>query len=87
MDSNAPRTEITALRRVWVRVVVDGASEVERELQPQDRVPLRPGRTSVIRAGDAGAIRLTINGKDQGKLGDDGEVLTRTLKIPPSPNR
>jgi hypothetical protein len=87
VDSNAPRTEITALRRVWVRVVVDGTSEVERELQAQDRVPLRPGRTNVIRAGDAGAIRLTINGKDQGKLGDDGEVLTRTLKIPPSPNR
>ena len=87
VDSNAPRTEITALRRVWARVVVDGTSEVERELQPQDRVPLRPGRTSVIRAGDAGAIRLTINGKDQGPLGDDGEVLTRTVKVPASPNR
>jgi hypothetical protein len=87
VDSSAPRTEITALRRVWVRVVVDGTSEVERELQPQDRVPLRPGRTSVIRAGDAGAIRLTINGKDQGPLGDDGEVLTRTVKVPAPPNR
>jgi hypothetical protein len=86
-DPNAPRTEITALRRVWVRVVVDGTSEVERELQAQDRVPLRPGRTSVIRAGDAGAIRLTINGKDQGRLGDDGEVLTRTVKVPAPPNR
>jgi hypothetical protein len=72
---------------VWVRVTVDGASEVERELQPQDRVPLRAGRTNVIRAGDAGALRLTINGKDQGALGGDGEVVTRTLKIPPSPKR
>ena len=87
VGSSAPRTEITALRRVWVRVVVDGTSEVERELQPQDRVPLRPGRTSVIRAGDAGAIRLTINGKDQGALGDDGEVLTRTVKVPAPPSR
>jgi hypothetical protein len=87
VDPNAARTEITALRRVWVRVVVDGTSEVERELQAQDRVPLRPGRTSVIRAGDAGAIRLTINGKDQGRLGDDGEILTRTVKVPAPPNR
>ena len=87
VDPNAPRTEITALRRVWVRVVVDGTTEIERELQAQDRVPLRPGRTNVIRAGDAGAIRLTINGKDQGALGGDGEVLTRTVKIPPSPKR
>jgi len=87
VDPTAPRTEIIALRRVWIRVVVDGTSEVERELQAQDRVPLRPGRTSVIRAGDAGAIRLTINGKDQGRLGDDGEVLTRTVKVPAPPNR
>jgi hypothetical protein len=87
VDPNAPRTEITALRRVWVRVVVDGTSEVERELQANERVPLRPGRTNVIRAGDAGAIRLTINGKDQGAFGAEGEVLTRILKIPASPKR
>ena len=87
VDPSAPRTEITALRPVWVRVVVDGTSEVERELQANERVPLRPGRTNVIRAGDAGAIRLTINGKDQGALGGEGEVLTRTLKIPASPKR
>ena len=86
-DPNAPRTEITALRRVWVRVVVDGAREVERELRAGERVPLAAGKTVVIRAGDAGAVRLTMNGQDRGALGPEGEVITRTLKIPASPSR
>jgi hypothetical protein len=81
------RSEITALRRVWLRVVVDGTREVERELQAGDRIPLRAGRTVVIRAGNAGALRLTINGEDRGTLGPEGEVVTRTLQIPPAPDR
>lgn len=79
-----PRTEIMALRRVWVRVTVDGTREVERELNANERIPLGAGRTIVIRAGNAGAIRLTINGEDRGTLGPEGEVMTRTVKTPPS---
>jgi uncharacterized protein DUF4115 len=79
-----PRTEIIALRRVWVRVTVDGTREVERELDANERIPLRAGSTFVIRAGNAGAIRLTINGEDRGTLGPEGEVMTRTVKTPPS---
>jgi hypothetical protein len=82
-----PGTEIIALRRVWVRVIVDGTREVEGELHANERVPLRAGRTIVIRTGDAGAIRLTMNGQDRGTLGRDGEVVTRTLKTPAPPNR
>jgi hypothetical protein len=84
---DAPRSEITALRRVWVRIVADGVREVERELRPGERVPLRAGRTFVIRTGDAGAIGVTIDGQDRGTLGAEGEVVTRTLKTPPAANR
>ena len=79
---DAPRSEITALRRVWVRVIVDGTREVEREMQAGERIPLRAGRTIVIRAGNAGAVRVTINGEDRGTLGPEGEVVTRTLQTP-----
>ena len=81
------RTEIIALRRVWVRVIVDGTREVERELRVDERVALPPGRTIVIRTGDAGAIRLTMNGQDRGTLGPEGEVVTRTFTAPAPPNR
>jgi hypothetical protein len=83
---DAPRSEITALRHVWVRVIVDGTREVEREMQAGERIPLRAGRTTVIRAGNAGAVRVTINGEDRGTLGPEGEVVTRTLQTP-TPNR
>jgi len=79
-------TEIHALRRVWVRVIVDGTKAVERELRADERVALPPGRTIVIRTGDAGAIRLTMNGQDRGTLGPEGEVVTRTFTAP-APNR
>jgi hypothetical protein len=67
--------------------MVDGRRAVEGELQADAHVPLGPGRTIVIRAGDAGAIRLAINGKDQGPLGGDGEVVTRTFTAPAPPSR
>jgi hypothetical protein len=66
-------------RRVWVRVLLDGERAIERELPPGTRIPLQADRAIVIRAGDAGALRLTINGVDRGPLGRDAEIVTRTF--------
>jgi uncharacterized protein DUF4115 len=70
--------ELAAVRRVWIRATVDGARVVERELQANERVTLRPARTIVVRAGDAGAVRVVIDGRDQGLLGANGIAVTRT---------
>jgi len=86
-DPGPPRSEIVALQRVWVRVVVDGNREVERELAAGERVALRAGTVSVIRAGNAGAVRVTINGENRGTLGPEGEPITRTLRAPGTPVR
>ena len=74
--------ELSAVRRVWVRVTADGRRTVERELAAGERVPLRAERSIVVRAGDAGAVRLTINGRDEGPVGKDGLIGTRTLMAP-----
>jgi hypothetical protein len=74
--------EIRTVRTVWVRVIVDGAKQVERELQAGAVVSLPAGRTYVIRAGDAGAVRFLLNGQDQGPLGRDGIAVTRTFPAP-----
>jgi hypothetical protein len=79
-DAGSTRSEIVALQRVWVRVVVDGNREVERELAAGERVALRAGTASVVRAGNAGAVRVTIDGQDRGTLGPEGEPITRTLR-------
>jgi hypothetical protein len=78
----APPAEIRTVRRVWVRVTVDGQRAVERELEADARVPLPAGRTFVVRAGDAGALHFLLNGKDQGPLGADAQVVTRTFSVP-----
>ena len=72
------------LRPVWVRVLVDGERAVERELRGNERIPLRAQRTIAIRAGDAGALRVMIAGQDQGTLGRDGEVVSRTFTVQPA---
>jgi hypothetical protein len=70
------------VRRVWLRVVVDGNRAVEREVDANATIPLPAGRTFVVRAGDAGAVRFFLNGQDQGPLGGEAQVVTRTFTSP-----
>jgi hypothetical protein len=80
-------SELATSRTVWVRVLADGERVIERELPANARVPVKAKKTIVIRAGDAGAVRLSIGGRDQGVLGPDGEVATRTFSVPPQEKR
>jgi cytoskeleton protein RodZ len=66
-----------------VRVLADGERVVERELPANARVPLKAEKTIVIRTGDAGAVRLSIGGREHVVLGRDGEVVTRRFDLPP----
>jgi hypothetical protein len=70
-------SELLALRHVWVRLTVDGKRVLERELDAGARVPLN-GQTIVIRAGDAGAVRIIIDGRDRGLMGETGIAVTRS---------
>jgi hypothetical protein len=70
--------ELTAIRRVWVRIITDG-NRVERELPAGTVVPLRAKGTLTLRIGDAGAVKVIVNDRDQGPLGRDGEVVMRTF--------
>jgi hypothetical protein len=76
-----PAAELTVERHVWVRITVDGERMIEREVAAGTRVPLASGGTVVVRAGDGGAVRLWLRGEDQGVLGLDGAVVTRTFTV------
>ena len=71
--------ELVAVRPVWVRVIVDGRRTMQRQLAAGERVPLRADKVINLRAGDAGALRLVVDGRDQGLLGRDGAIATRAL--------
>lgn len=75
--------ELTTTRPVWIRVIADGVRVVNRELPADSRVPFKAEKTIEIRAGDAGAVRLSIGGHDQGRFGRDGQVATRSFTVPP----
>jgi len=80
-------SEISTVRRAWVRVIADGERIVEREVPANTRVPFTADKTIIVRTGDAGAVKLSIRGEDQGVLGRDGEVVTRTFTVPAAPKR
>ena len=77
-----PPAELVTARRVWMRVTVDGARLMEREVAENTRIPLKPTSQVVVRAGDAGAVRVLIDGKDLGPVGPNGQVVTRTYPVP-----
>lgn len=76
------QVELTTTRRVWVRIIVDGQRAVERELPADERIPINPQELVVIRAGDAGAVRVLVNGRDSGPFGTDGFPATKSFKRP-----
>jgi hypothetical protein len=77
--SATPPAEVRTIRRAWLRVVIDGNRAVEREVEANTNIPLPAGHTFVVRAGDAGAVHFFLNGRDQGPLGADAQVVTRTF--------
>ena len=74
--------ELRTTRAVWIRATADGTRVVNRELPAGAEVPFRAEKTIEIRTGDAGAVRLWIGGRDQGPLGRDGQVVTRSFSVP-----
>jgi cytoskeleton protein RodZ len=67
---------IKPLRTCWVRVVVDGRTDA-RELQAGEDIVLNGKRSIVLRAGDAGALSVEVNGRVLPPLGLDGQVVER----------
>ena len=71
--------EFVTVRPVWARITVDGRRAMEREFKADQRFPFGADKAIVVRAGDAGAIRLIVDGKDLGVLGRDGQIFERAF--------
>jgi len=70
---------LAARRPVWVSATVDGQKVLGRLLQTGEQQTIEVTREMVITAGDAAALRLTLNGADARALGKAGEVVTTRL--------
>jgi hypothetical protein len=81
------RVELRTERESWLRVTVDGERRFER-LVPAGEVFVLDGASAIsVRAGDAGAVTVSVNGAPPAVMGRDGQVIDRTFEAAPQPAR
>jgi cytoskeletal protein RodZ len=76
------RLELRATAEAWVRVISDGKTVYSGVLQPNEARVFEGADSMILRAGNAGALAATYNGKPLGELGPEGQV--RTIQFTPS---
>ncbi len=70
---------VSASRICWLSLTVDGQRTMRRLLQPGEERTIEARREIVLTVGDAGAIRMVVNGAEARPLGRPGEVVTARL--------
>lgn len=69
----------------WLRVVADGRRVFEGFIRAGERREWEAIRQLNVIIGNAGGVRVQVNGQDLGVLGAPGEVVRRTFTPPPRP--
>ena len=64
----------------WLRVTVDGKVVLEGTL-PAGSAKSFTGKTADVRVGNAGGVRIAVNGRDLGPLGASGDVVERRFVL------
>ena len=60
----------------WLRVTVDGTVVLEGTL-PAGTAKSFKGKVADLRVGNAGGVKIAVNGKTLGPLGASGDVVER----------
>ena len=83
LDAPIDRLSVTlsVTRLSWVSATVDGELVIERELQAGEQTTFEARRELVLKAGDAEAVVMTVNGALARPLGKAGEVVTARLNL------
>jgi cytoskeleton protein RodZ len=66
-------------RACWIAAAADGQPVVARLVAAGDRTVLRGAREVTFKVGDAGAVRLQVNGEIGRSLGGPGQVVTARI--------
>lgn len=70
---------LTAQRECWVAANADGRRVIYRLMQPGEKATIDARQGVTLRAGDAGALTISVNGEAPHAFGGDGEVRTATF--------
>src|SRR5688572_15064851 len=81
-DPRSPLSiRLSAKETSWVRITADGRVTAERIFRPGETENIRAAREVSIRAGDAGAVTVAVDGRQPVALGREGEVVTRRFAV------
>ena len=69
------RVSVHLTERCWTEVTVDGKTVFEGLLEEGKTENWQGKESIVLRAGNAGALEVTVNGKKLGTFGDEGAVV------------
>ena len=68
-------------RPSWILIRTDGTAAYEQVAQPGFSKTFEAKQRLYIKSGDAGAVRVEINGQDAGALGGAGEIVARNYTL------
>ena len=74
--------DVEAVERCWVKVQADHAASQEVLLNPGDRVRWKAQERLMLTLGNAGGVRVSLNGKLQGPYGGSGQVVKEIVFTP-----
>jgi cytoskeletal protein RodZ len=77
--SEAKKLMITCHERTWISVLIDGQERKEMMLNPQEILVLNGRESFDLLVGNAGGIKIFLNGKDTGFAGQSREVKRISL--------
>lgn len=69
----------TAIEEVWVNIAIDGKEEVQELLLAGDSRTWEAEESLEIKVGNAGGIKMEMNGEPLESLGERGQVVTKTF--------
>ena len=71
--------EVTAnfTDKCWTKIIADDKTIFEGTVKSGEKLSWKATKQLVITAGNAGAVEITHNGKSLGKLGNNGDVVSK----------
>jgi cytoskeletal protein RodZ len=76
---------VEATEASWIQVNIDGTETKEALLQPNQKVKWEAKQKFILTVGNAGGVRVNLDGKDLGPFGPSGKVVKKELTAPAVP--
>ena len=73
------RLSIDTIEETWLKIIVDDQKAKQYRLNPGDHIELEGSRNFNLLIGNAGGIRLELNGKPVALSGKSGQVVNLQL--------